>query len=216
MEQTGNSHGHTPLIIGVTGAAGSGKSTVTHLLATLGAQTADADAIVRWTYNDPAFRRAIGERFGSEALDATGAVDRARLAEIAFADETALDDLECLVHPAVLDQLTDLIEEYREDSNRAPMLALEIPLLYEVGADRLVDVVLVVTAPPDTLEARLKARGWTDERIVAVREAQMPLEEKVERADYVVDASGDVSRTAAQVGALWDRLVGPQGGDFLS
>lgn len=217
MEQSGNKRGHTPLVLGVTGAAGSGKSTVTHLLATLGAQTADADAIVRWAYNDPAFREKVAERFGPGVLDASGAVDRARLAEVVFADEAALDDLECLVHPAVLDQLADLIESYRADPNRAPMLALEIPLLYEVGAERLVDAVLVVTARPEALDQRLRARGWDAERIAAVRAAQMPLSEKAARADHVLDASGDVTHTAGDVSALWERLVAPPGlANFLS
>lgn len=207
MEHSRQTNGHRPLIVGVTGAAGSGKSTVTHLLATMGAQTADADALVRWAYNDPAFQKRLAERFGRGVLTESGAVDRAALADIVFADEAALEDLECMVHPAVLDQLSDLIEAYREDRDRAPMLALEIQLLYEVGAERLVDRVLVVAAEPEVIAGRLRARGWDEERIAGVQQAQMPLEDKVRRADDVIDASGDVAATAEQVSALWAHLV---------
>jgi dephospho-CoA kinase len=198
--------GHKPLVVGVTGAAGSGKSTVTRLLATLGAQTADADAMVRWAYHEPGLRAAIARRFGDGMLNADGAVNRAALAQAVFAHPRALADLEMMVHPAVLNQLADLIEAYRADADRAPMLALEIPLLYEVGADRMVDRVLVVSASPEILKERLEARGWDAERIAGVDAAQMPLSEKIARASDAVDASGDVTQTAERVTQWWEDL----------
>jgi dephospho-CoA kinase len=207
-EQKMQRGGHTPLVVGVTGAAGSGKSTVTRLLAALGAQTADADAMVRWAYHDPGLRSAIGRRFGEGMLNTDGAVNRAALAQAVFANPQALADLEMMVHPAVLNQLADLIEAYRADADRAPMLALEIPLLYEVGADRMVDRVLVVSASPHVLKHRLEARGWDAERIAGVDAAQMPLAEKIARASDTVDASGDVTQTAERVTQWWENLIG--------
>jgi dephospho-CoA kinase len=206
-EHNGSSPRHRPLVVGVTGAAGSGKSTVTAMLAALGAQTADADALVRWAYADSALRAALAERFGSNVIAEDGSVARARLADIVFSDGEARADLEAMVHPAVLAQMTGMIEEYRQDSLRAPMLALEIPLLYEAGADSMVDRVLVVAAPADVCALRLRERGWDDQRIAAVAAAQMPLEEKVLRADEIVDASGSREETARQVEALWDRVM---------
>jgi dephospho-CoA kinase len=199
---------HKPLVVGVTGSAGSGKSTVTRLLAALGAQTADSDALVRWAYKDPEFRDEVAGRFGAEVLGADGEINRAALAEIVFSDAEAREDLECMVHPAILNQLADLIEAYRAEKGRGPMLALEIPLLYEVGADKMVDRTLVVSARPEVTRRRLEERGWDAARIAGVEEAQLPLAEKVSRADDVVDASGDVSTTAEEVTALWERLTG--------
>lgn len=197
-----------PMVLGVTGGPGTGKSTVTRMLAALGAQTADADALVRWTYNDRRFRRALAERFGPNILDEDGKVDRTSLAAIVFADEAALDDLEHMVHPAVLSQMMEMARDYQEDPDRAPMLALEIPLLYETGAEHMVDAVLVVAAQPETIRKRLEERGWTEQRIAAVLRSQLSLEDKSARADHVISTDGPIEDTVQAVESLWNRLVG--------
>ncbi len=207
-EQWRENNGHTPVVLGVTGGPGTGKSTVTHMLAAMGAQTADADALVRWAYNDRAFRRALADRFGPDILDEGGGIDRKALADIVFQDDIALEDLERMVHPAVLIQMAELAHQYQTDSERAPMLALEIPLLYETGADKMMDRVLVVSALPETIEKRLRARGWSDDRIASVLRSQWPLEEKVARADDVIATDGAIEETVQQVEELWNRLVG--------
>ncbi len=209
-EQIGADGGHNPLVIGVTGGPGSGKSTVTRILAALGAQTADADAMVRWTYSDPEFKKAVVERFGTGILDSEGRIDRRELAALVFHDEAALDDLEGLVHPAVLHQMSEMVEAYRKDSERAPMLALEVPLLYETGAEGMVDRVLVVRARPEEIRRRLIERGWSEERIAAVERSQMPPEEKASRADDVVDTDGSVEETVERVERLWLHLTRPR------
>ncbi|HEY3413871.1 MAG TPA: dephospho-CoA kinase [Armatimonadota bacterium] len=195
------------LVLGVTGAAGSGKSTVTQMLSSLGAQTIDADALVRWAYNDSAFRGRVVARFGDGILDCRGGVDRGKLADIVFQNPEALADLEGLVHPAVLDQMAESIEMYRAEPERAPVLAVEVPLLFEAGADTMVDRVLTVTVGPETRARRLAERGWDAERIAAVDRSQMPLSEKAARADYVVETDGTLEDTAARVEALWRRMV---------
>lgn len=195
------------LVLGVTGAAGSGKSTVTQMLASLGAQTIDADALVRWAYNDGAFRARVVARFGDGILDAGGGVDRGKLAAIVFGNPEALADLERLVHPAVLDQMAESIETYRAEPDRAPVLALEVPLLFEAGAETMVDRVLTVTASSETRARRLAERGWSADRIAAVDGSQMPLSEKAARADYVVDADGTIDDAASHVDALWRRII---------
>jgi dephospho-CoA kinase len=210
-EQNDPTVSHRPLVVGVTGGAGSGKSTVTRFLGALGAQTADADAIVRWTYLDPDFRRKLVDRFGPDALREDGSVNRDRLASVIFSDQAARRDLEALVHPAVLDCLERMIEEYRAEPERGPMLVLEIPLLFEAGAERLVDRVVVVTAPQQVREERLARRGWSPERIAGVLRSQMPLQEKAARADYVVEAHGPLDGTGERVEALWHRLLNDAG-----
>lgn len=206
-EQRLGGDSHTSLILGVTGGPGSGKSTVTRMLAALGAQTADADALVRWAYNDPEFRRELARRFGAGILGPDGAVDRQALADIVFQDEAALDDLERMVHPAVFQQMAEMIHRYQTDPERAPMLALEVPLLYETGSERMMDRVLVVRARPETINQRLRERGWTDERIEAVLQSQWPLEEKAARADAVVSTDGATGETVRQVEEIWDALM---------
>ena len=195
------------LVLGVTGAAGSGKSTVTHMLALLGAQTIDADALVRWAYNDAAFRAKVVGRFGVGILDVHGGIDRGKLAEIVFQNTESLADLERLVHPAVLDQMAESIETYRAEPDREPVLALEVPLLFEAGAEAMVDRVLTVTAGEETRTRRLAQRGWDAKRIAAVDRSQMPLAEKVSRADYIIDADGSLEDTATRVEALWRRIL---------
>lgn len=210
QEQNSGEHGPKPLVVGVTGAAGSGKSTVTRLLAALGAQTADADALVRWTYQDRRFQEALIRRFGRDVLNAEGGVNRSALAGVVFQDPDALADLEALVHPAVLSQIADLVQAYRRDPERAPILALEIPLLYETGAEAMVDRVLAVTASESVRTERLRQRGWDDERIRAVEQAQMPLAEKAARADDVLNTDVSLEETACQVEQYWDRVVAAQ------
>lgn len=206
-EQSDDPVGQKPLVVGVTGMAGSGKSTVTRYLSALGAQTADADALVRWAYNDPMFRRSLRSRFGDTVLNPDGTVNRAALAEVIFSNDAARLDLEAMVHPAVLGQMIEMIEIYRAEPARAPMLALEIPLLYEAGADTLVDRVLVVAASAETCASRLRQRGWDEERIMAVARAQLPLEVKVDRAEDVIFAEGTLDETIQAVEEYWNRLV---------
>jgi dephospho-CoA kinase len=178
------------------------------LLATLGAQTVDADALVRWAYNSDDFKTKLVTRFGRRALDSAGSVNRTALADIVFQDRRALADLERLVHPAVLDQVAGMIEAYRRDEERAPVLALEVQLLFETGAEAMVDKVLVVTAPEDVRRRRLCARGWGDQRIAAVENHQMPPHEKEARADYVLSAAASIEETAVEVGRLWREMLG--------
>lgn len=206
-EQMDDRLSHKPVVVGVTGGPGSGKSSVTRILATLGAQTADADALVRWCYAEPRFVDVVARRFGCRALDENGAINRRALAEIVFQDEDALADLEAMVHPAVLHQMTEMVETYRHDPERAPMLALEVPLLYETGAEGLVDRVIVARARPDEIHRRLRERGWTEERIATVERLQMAPEEKAARADEVVNTDGTVAQTTALVERLFNRLT---------
>lgn len=173
------------------------------MLASLGAQTADADALVRWVYNSEPFKAKLVERFGPGVLDRAGSVDRQSLASIVFNDRQDLLDLENLVHPRVMDEIADIIEAYRRDPERSPVLAIEVQLLFEAGADAMVDRVLVVTAPAPVRRKRLADRGWDEERIAAVERSQMPQSDKESRADYVIPAGGTVEETSELVGSLW-------------
>jgi len=196
------------MVIGITGNAGSGKTTVSSMLAALGARTLSADALVTSAYDSRDLRDAVVRRFGEQSLNADETVNRPWLSKVVFGDANARRDLEAIVHPWVMARIADAIARYRTEADAPPVLVVEIPLLYEVGAEGMVDRVLVASAPPDTCAERLRARGWSEERIRGVQASQIPIEEKIERADHVIDTSGDVRRTTRELETMWRTWTG--------
>jgi dephospho-CoA kinase len=155
-----------------------------------------SDEIVhRLLRDDEGVKRAVAERFGPGVLDGSGAVDRAALGRVVFADRAELDWLEALLHPRVVREYGVWREELgrRPDPPRAAVL--EVPLLYETGGETRFDKVVVITAPPDVRAARAPVADAREERL-------LPDEEKVRRADfaYVNDGSlADLDRFVAEV-----------------
>lgn len=196
------------MVIGITGSAGSGKTTVSSMLAALGARTLSADALVSEAYDSRDLRDTLVRRFGPQSLREDETVNRPWLSKVVFGDAKARRDLEAVVHPWVMDRIAAAITRYRGEADAPPVLAIEIPLLYEVGAEGMVDRVLVACAPPETCAERLRARGWSEERIRGVQASQIPIEEKIERADHVVDTSGDVDRTTRELETMWRTWTG--------
>jgi dephospho-CoA kinase len=196
--------------VGVTGGIASGKSTVLAELGRLGAVTFSADAIARRIVEPggPAYG-PVRDAFGPSVLDVEGRIDRAALAARIFGDPESRKLLEALMHPIILKELGDEIAAFRaHPSNDPPVAAAEIPLLYEAGAESMVDVVLAVSAEPERQIARLKQRTpWPDSQIRAALDSQIPLSEKRARADAVVTTDGDLSDTLAQTRAFWDRIT---------
>jgi len=188
-----------PKIIGVTGTIASGKSTVGNLLADLGVPVIDTDTLVHelLTEDTPA-RRAVITRFGPAIVsdDASGAVDRARLGKIVFADDRARKDLESIVHPAV-------ITEYRRRVNDLlghSVVAILVPLLFEAGVEGEFDEVWTVIANEEVLRSRLQSRDRLSDKEVDKRlTAQLPQSEKASRSMRTIDNSGSVENTREQV-----------------
>ncbi len=201
-----------PYVLGVTGGFASGKSTVTAMLGQLGAAVVDADAVVRELSapGGPVWE-AVRRAFGDEVLDERGEIRREYLRRLIFRDPAARQRLNEATHPLVLQELRRRIQRWVQGDGGAcrPVVAVEIPLLFEAGsaARELVDGVLVVWADPDTCRKRARARGLSEEEALAAAAAQLPLEEKKARADFVVDNSGSRENTRQQVEALWRRLV---------
>ncbi|WP_397546841.1 dephospho-CoA kinase [Rhodothermus marinus] len=193
--------------LGVTGGIGSGKSTVCRLLEALGARVFYADEEAkRLMTEDPALRRAIVEAFGPESYLPDGRLNRAYLAEWVFNDPEALRRLNALVHPRVL----EAFEQAREQAAReqVPLLVLEAALLFDSGADRLVDHVLVVDAPEAERIRRVVARdGITPEQVRARMQHQLPPEELRRRADFVLENTGSLDTLQKQVEALYRQLT---------
>lgn len=194
------------MILGLTGSLGSGKSLVADCLRDLGATVIDADVIAREATapGSPALDD-IRKEFGPGVFAPDGCLDRAALARLVFADATRLAALEAILHPRVRAREEELIAENRHK----PLIVLDIPLLFETGAEEMCDAVLCVTVDDEVRRARLvRDRGMSDEQIRQRLSRQLPQEEKARRADYVVDNSGTREQTRAAVEKLHARLVG--------
>jgi dephospho-CoA kinase len=201
--------------IGLTGGIASGKSTVARLLEKLGACVIDADAIVH-ELEGPGqpLTAEIAASFGAHLLRPDGAVDREALGALVFRDATARLRLNQLVHPRVGGEIARRAQAARKAG--VPVLVLDIPLLLEVrgqgpSARSLLglDAVVVVWVPRETQIARLVQRdGFPREEALRRVSAQMPLDEKRQLADHVIDNSGALAETEAQVHALWTKLAG--------
>ena len=185
-------------ILGLTGSLGMGKSTTARFFAEEGVPVHDADAVVHRLYEGEA-AAAIEAAFPGTIVG--GKVDRTKLAARVLGDGAALARLEAIVHPLVQDAERRLIAEAR--SRGEEVAVLDIPLLFESGADRRVDAVVVVSAPPDVQSARVLERpGMTVEKLEAILARQMPDAEKRARADFVVDTSQGFDAARAQVRAI--------------
>ena len=195
------------VVIGVTGGVGTGKSTVAGMFHRLGAAALDADAIAHRLMEPKrlAWRRIVAA-FGREVLNQDDTVNRRRLAAVVFQDQERRRRLEAILHPGVMRQIRRQLHRLRR-LRRVKAVVLDIPLLVEVGAQGLVEVLVVVTAPPSVQRARVKRQhGWTDEEIDARNRAQLEPSAKAALADYVVDNADGVDATRTQVRRIWQTL----------
>lgn len=196
----GPSHMH---VLGLTGSLGMGKSTTADFFADEGVPVLNADAVVHRLYAGAA-APLIEAAFPGTTVD--GRVDRARLAERVIGQADAMARLEAIVHPLVRREEERFIEDTR--ASGAPVAVLDVPLLFETGADRYCDAVVVVTAPADVQRRRALARpDMTDEKLNALLAKQMSDEEKRRRADFVVDSSQGFDFARAQVRAILRTLA---------
>lgn len=192
------------LRVGVTGGIGSGKSAVTERLAALGVPIVDADVAAREVVapGEPALA-AIAAHFGDGVIDADGALDRAALRRIVFADAAQREWLERLTHPLIGARIAGQLA-----SAAAPYVVLVSPLLLEGAQRRLVDRIVVVDVPEALQLARTMARDANSEGLVrSIMAAQLPRDERRAAADFIVDNSGDLDALDAQVAALHETLL---------
>lgn len=187
-----------PLIVGLTGSIGMGKTTIAAMLRDEGVPVFDADAEVhRLQGPGGALLPAIEAAFpGATGPDG---VDRIRLGEQVFGNDAALARLEAIVHPAVAAAQRAFLERHGD----APVVVLDIPLLFERGTAALVDRILVVSAPSAVQRARVLARpGMTAEKFEAILARQTPDADKRARADFIVDTSGTLHDSRDQLRAI--------------
>lgn len=192
------------ILVGLTGGIGSGKTTVSQLLAERGAVIVDADAIAREVQQPGSpVLGALVERFGRDVILADGWLDRAGLATIVFADPEALLDLNKIVHPAIG---AEIDRRVREQIPTGRVVVLDIPLLTEHPREGL-QATIVVDVPVEVQVERLvRYRGFDEDDARARIARQASREDRLEQATYVVDNSGDVDALVPQVDALWTVL----------
>jgi dephospho-CoA kinase len=188
-------------ILGLTGSIGMGKSTTAKLFAEAGVPVYDADAAVHRLYEGEA-APAIEAAFPGTTVN--GKVDRQKLSARVVHDPAAIKQLEQIVHP----MLGASRQKFFAEAAKAPVVVLDIPLLFETGGETRVDAVVVVSTSPELQRERVLARGTMDEaKLNAIIAKQMPDAEKRKRADFVVDTSHGLEPVRAQIAHILAEVV---------
>jgi dephospho-CoA kinase len=194
-------------LIGVTGGIATGKSTVDRMLEARGAVVIDADELAREVVlaGEPALDE-VATRFGRELILPDGTLDRARLGGIVFADPEARRDLERITHPRILELMQERVAAAL--AGPAPLVAVDIPLLFENAREGMFEGVLLVYAPREVQLRRLHERNGLDETAALQRlGAQLPIDEKRERATWVIENTDGLEATQRAVDRWWETAV---------
>lgn len=195
-----------PIAVAITGGIGAGKSEALASFRRHGAATVSSDEIVhRLLREDPVVGKTLVERFGDGILDEAGQIDRSAIAEIVFADREALDWLESLLHPLVVQEYLEWREQLAALPNPPPLTATEVPLLYEVGGQDRFDAVVVVTAPPKVRAGRTEVEAEEREQRL------LPDTVKVAQADFAYVNDGSIEDLDAFVGEVMEALAAEGG-----
>jgi dephospho-CoA kinase len=195
------------LRVGLTGGIGSGKSAVSGRLTALGAVVLDADQAARAVVEPGTQGLArIAETFGPGVLREDGSLDRAKLAEIVFADEAARGQLNAIVHPLVHEHMRAAEQAALEVRGDDAVIVHTVPLLAEGDRGKEFDLVIVVDVPPELQVERLAARGMPAEQARARMAAQATREQRLAIADIVIDNSGTQADLDRRLASVWAQL----------
>jgi dephospho-CoA kinase len=200
--------GHIP-VIGLTGGIGTGKSTVTQMLAKLGAAVIDADKVGHQIYlpDLPAWHEIV-DTFGAEVLNTDRTINRQALGKIVFADPEGLRRLNRIVHPKMFDRMVELIADVRAQG-RMKAVVVEAAVLIEANWTPLVDQVWVVVASEAVVVERLaKQRHLSPEQVRTRIAAQLPDDERLKHAQVVIRNDGSLEDVRDAVQRAWDQLCG--------
>jgi dephospho-CoA kinase len=200
------------LLLGVTGGIASGKSSVTGMLREMGAPLIDLDRIAREVVEPgkPAWKEIVSF-FGESILLKDGKLDRKKLSRVVFEDPEKRKKLERFTHPRINEAFEKSVEEISRRFTD-PIIQAEVPLLFEVELQHRFHRVLVVHIPPELQIQRLMQRdGISREAAQRILKAQMPIDEKARRADFVIHNEGTLEETRAQVKEVWKALKRIQG-----
>jgi dephospho-CoA kinase len=192
-------------VCGLTGGVGMGKSTAARFLRERGAQIVDTDELARELVQpgQPALDK-IQTAFGKTVIASTGELKRAELAQIVFSDADARNQLEAILHPPIREQWLAQIETWRGQNH--PLAVVVIPLLFETRAESHFDKIVCAACSAAAQRERLLARGWTPEQIKQRIAAQMPVEQKIARADFVIWTDGALDAHIRQIERIFAAL----------
>jgi len=198
-----------PIVLGLVGGIGAGKSAVARELESRGALILDSDARAKAVLDTPETRETLVAWWGPEILH-EGKVDRKRVADIIFADVAQRRRLEAFVHPKLHQGRRVDIEAASARGVR--MIVIDAPLLLEAGVDKECDAVVFVDAPREQRLERVRSRGWDDAELTRREAAQMPVSEKRARSTYVIENKGDMASLGERVADLVRKVESKQGG----
>ncbi|MGH7977628.1 MAG: dephospho-CoA kinase [Limisphaerales bacterium] len=192
-------------VCGLTGGVGMGKSTAAELLRVRGAQVVDTDELARELVRpgQPALAE-IKKEFGKSIISLAGELNRAELARIVFTDANARKKLEEILHPKIRERWLAQTENWRKENCKLAVVV--IPLLFETQAESQFDKIICVACSANSQGERLHARGWTPEQIRQRIAAQMPVEQKIARSDFVVWTEGDLKNNEQQLDCILEKL----------
>jgi dephospho-CoA kinase len=194
--------------LGIIGPIASGKSTVARMFGELGAVVVNADELGHEVLREPEVEKSAREKWGGDIFAEDGHIDRARLAQIVFAQTPEGEKerlfLEQLTHPGIRRRLGETLRSLENDG--VIVVVLDAALLLEAGWDEFCAKIIYVEAPGGVGLERAKERGWSTQQYAAREAAQMPLERKRERADIVLDNSGTSESLRAEVQRVWSSL----------
>lgn len=190
------------LVVGLTGGIGCGKSEVRRMLANAGITVLDADTLAReLSDSNVGIIKAIKEEFGEEMYDETGRLRRKTLAQIVFNDRKKLEKLNGIIHPRVIRAVERELEQRQAQGEK--IAVIDAALHFEINWNEAMDLMVVVDAPLEQRLVRVQQRDGVDEATVRRRMAnQLPMEEKVRRADYVIQNDGDLHQLSTAVSKL--------------
>ena len=194
-------------IIGILGGIASGKSSVAAAFAKLGCAVIDADDIAHDLLNDSGVKSQVINEFGTDILDSSGQVDRNKLAEIVFADESRLSTLNEILHPLIMKEAEQLIGHYEEMEN-IKAIVLDAPLLVEVGWDKKCDKLIFVACEREKRLERARKKGIFNENQLKMREKfQISLDSKASLVDNTIDNNSSLSALAEQVAKIFSSII---------
>jgi dephospho-CoA kinase len=196
------------IVIGLTGSIGTGKTTVAGMFKDLGAVIIDADKISREIVKPqmPAWQQLI-DAFGKDVLNPDSTINRHYLGELAFNDRLSMKNMERLnqiTHPPIREEIYKQIQQ--QTNNK--IIIIDAPLLIETGMQEIVDKIIVVTVSYDIQIKRLKIRNlFSDLQIESRINSQLPLDTKIEKADYIIDNNSSILETNRQIKKIWGELL---------
>jgi dephospho-CoA kinase len=191
-----------PLVVGLIGGIGSGKSQVAAAFAERGARVVAGDDLAHDALRQPEIKAQIERRWGKGVLDERGEVQRSRLGAIVFAEPTELRALEAIVHPWIRERIARDVKQARKDP-AVRLVVLDAAIMLEAGWNEICDRLVFIDAPAEVRRRRVAGqRGWNLKDLESRERAQLPLTAKAARADHTLDNSGSLDRLGRQVDEL--------------